>query len=125
MLNNFSSKVYQKKNGELMFYINSINEQGARVSVGFGDKIYTSKMTTAQKRLLEEWFKKLESLEATISDFKELETHHQKADLDFEVKLFITDNAEIAGNKVLSDGAYILYKKNLYSLEEICGSFEK
>lgn len=122
---NFFTKLYRKKNGELMIYINASNESYGALNVGVSDKVYTSKMSKPQKTLLNKWFENFQNLSPVIEDFKELETHKEDFSvLDMGLKIFITDAALVAGNKVNGDGAYISYENKLFSLHDLNGSYE-
>lgn len=108
--------LYKKNNGEMMIYL---NDYAKNVSLGVGERVFTSKITKGQKGLLNRFFQGLKELEPTIKDFKECEAHAEpKADLAFDLKLFVTDIAKVAGNDVGADGAYLAYENNLYSISE-------
>ena len=110
-------KPYQKLNGELMFYIND-SDRG--VTLGYGKKIYTSKLTKGQKNLYSKFFRAYKKCIATIEDFKELEDHKEKKyTLESDLVLYLTDAANVAGHNVGADGLYIAYKGKLVSFDDL------
>lgn len=113
-----SIKPYKKKNGEFMLFINGSNN----VSVGISDRVYTSKFTKGQKNVWSAFFKALEEVEPVIKDFKELSEHEgisQK--LDNGIKMYITDNANVAGNRTGVDGLFLSYENKLYNTLDFSG----
>lgn len=109
-------KVYRKKDNSIMIYVNGSNG----VSVGIGENVFTSKLTNGQNNALKEFFNKLNEIKGI--DFKgSYEAHKEdKNKLDFDILLFITDIANVGGQTVESDGAYIVYKNKLLNLAEVC-----
>ncbi len=105
-MNKIKVNPYRKKNGDVMLYINDYER---RVSFGIIDRVYTTKMTQGQKNLWQRFNEKIQSVEPTIVDFKEKETHTEgKYNLDFGITLYITDTANIAEHNVEMDGLYPL-----------------
>ncbi len=112
-MKNCKIKPYKKKDGTIMFYI---NDYETKVSIGFGERIYTSKFTKGQGKLWGRFWDKLETIEPIIKNFKELAPHKELSNtLDRDVKLYVTNIAEVAGHSVGADGAYFSYGNNLYS----------
>lgn len=110
-------KSYEKKNGELMFYINDTDKG---VSLGYGEKILTTKLTKGQKNLLDKFFKAVKTCNATIEDFKEIDPHSEKqSTLHLDLKLYVTDVAKVAGHDVGMDGFYIAYANRLVSFGDL------
>lgn len=110
-------KTYEKKSGELMFYINDTN---SRVSLGYGEKILSTKLTKGQKNLLDKFFEAFKACPAVIENFKEIEAHNEKqADLHLGLKLYCTDTAKVAGHDVGMDGFYIGFENKLVSFNEL------
>lgn len=96
-----------------MFYINDYDKN---INLGYGDNIYTSKLTKGQKTLLSIFYETIRAAEPEIKDFKKKEEHKElSAKLYNDLEAFITDSSEVCGNKVNSDGFYISFEGNLYN----------
>ena len=55
-----------------------------------------------------------------IENFTEQEAHKEPcAKLDFDMKFYVTDVANVAGNSVESDGGYLAYEGKLYNIADI------
>lgn len=110
-------KPYFKKNNDLMFYINDYERN---ISLGYGETIYSTKLTKGQKSLLSKFFEALKNSTPDVENFKKIKEHTEaKAKLHNGLEFFITDIAEVCGNTVANDGAYILYNNNLYNINNI------
>lgn len=108
---------YKKKNGDVMLYVNDYSK---KVSVGISDRVYSTKLTKAQKNVLGEFFEKLNDSAPIIKDFHEVESHsEQKFVLDLGITIYITDRANVAGNAVGADGLYLEKAGKLYSAAEL------
>lgn len=113
--------VFQKKNGELMIFINddakkSFNQKAK--AIGISDDLFTSKLTDGQKNLLGRFFKLFDSSHAIEFTGNAEAYTEQKVDLACGLTLFITDVATVGGQRVESDGAYLLHGNKLLYLGE-------
>lgn len=117
------TNVYEKRNGDLMIYVNGSN----KVSLGISDRLYRTKLTNGQRNVLSAFFKCLNTIEPIYTGELNFDNHtEKKAFLDQkEYALFITDIANIAGLKVEEDGAYLyeLRSKKLFKLSDLTGEF--
>lgn len=105
-------KLYRKQNGQIMIYANGSNG----VSVGISDTVYTSKFTKGQKNTWDEFWQYLNESEK-IEFTGDFNNHTEdKVILDNNLKLMITDIAMCGGQKVDTDGAYLLYKNQLIKI---------
>lgn len=95
---------YKKKNGDVMLYVNDYSK---KVSVGISDRVYSTKLTKAQKNVLGEFFEKLNDSAPIIKDFHEVESHSEQK--------FVLDS----GNAVGADGLYLEKAGKLYSAAEL------
>lgn len=110
-------KVYLRKNGKPMLYLNGSNG----VSVGLSERVYTSKLTKGQKNTLNEFkeaIKNAHSVKVALDASKHKEDF---IDLDFDYTLFLTDVATVCDFKTDSDGAFLYNKRTqeLYDIEDI------
>lgn len=121
-----SIKEYKKRDGNLMLYINKYNNfNNSRLSVGISDKVFLTKLTKGERGLLNDFFNALDicSKSNEINFTKEnFENHKEpKAELDFGIKILITDVADCGGVKTWSDGLFIAYNGKLldtYTIKE-------
>lgn len=112
---------YRKKDGSLMLYVNKYNNMNRGVvSVGISNRVLLTKLTKGERKLLDlflEELDKVNGIEFTDSNF---EAHlESKAELDFGIKILITDVANCGGIGVGSDGLYIYYKNKLIASEDV------
>ncbi len=111
-------KPYKKKNGEFMIYL---NDHERKVSLGIGDRVYTTKLTKGQKNLLNRYHEALENYEQIKTDIsleKIYDDHMEyKINLAFDTQLLITDTATVGTIKTGADGAYIIKGNQLYNLQ--------
>lgn len=112
-------KPYKRKDGFTMIYVNG----ETKVSLGIAESIYITKLTQGQRNVLKAFWNSFKTAEPIIRDFKELKEHDEIKSViaDGSVTLYITDKAEVAGNSVGSDGAYLEYENNLYSISSLKG----
>lgn len=89
------------------------------MSVGIGERVFTTKLTKGQKNALDRFWDALKNVKPAIADFKAEAHKEDSAKLDFKLTLFITDSANVAGHSVEADGAYLEYEGNLYSFADI------
>lgn len=114
-MKNVTINPYFKKDGKLMVYVNKFNDS-SRVSLGISDRVYTSKLTDGQNKLLNNFLKAINEAEP-ICDFSDEQgnSHAEpKAKLDCGVCVFITDVANVGGVKVGEDGMYFSKNGKLY-----------
>ena len=106
-------RVYRKKDGNLMLFVNGSNG----VSVGISDRVYTSKFTKGQEKVWGEFWDFIRTTEDFIPFTGDFSKHNEdKAVLDFDLKLMITDVCNVGGQHVESDGGYLLYNDKLLKL---------
>lgn len=111
-------KSYLRKNGKFMIYLNGSNG----VSVGLGERVYTSKFTKGEKNTLREFNDIIDTCDPVFVGELDFSKHEEpKTELDLDFVLFITDIAKVCGVSVGSDGAYLYDKetKKLYDIDEI------
>lgn len=103
-------KSYRKKNGELMLYIN--NDRKVSIGVTEKDGFGLSKnITQGQRKLIDS---ALAVFHQNAFDFTgNLDLHKEEKVQCGPYTLVITDIAEIGGQNVQSDGAYIV-RENKY-----------
>jgi hypothetical protein len=109
---------YKKKNGEFMIYL---NDHERKVSLGIGERVYTTKLTKGQKNLLNRYDEALHNYEIIQTDisFEKIYDDHMeyKINLAFDTKLLITNIATVGTIKTGTDGAYIIKGNQLYNLQ--------
>jgi hypothetical protein len=109
---------YKKKNGEFIIYL---NDHERKVSLGIGERVYTTKLTKGQKNLLNRYDEALQNYEKIQTDIpteKIYDEHTEyKINLEFDTKLLITDIATVGTLKTDTDGAYIIKGNQLYNLQ--------
>lgn len=113
-----SIKEYKKRDGSLMLYINKYNNfNNSRLSVGISNKVLLTKLTKGERGLLNDFFNALDicSKGSETNFTKENYENHKepKAELDFGIKILITDVADCGGVKTGSDGLFIAYNGKL------------
>lgn len=107
------AKVYRKRDGSIMLYIN--NDRG--VSLGISERVFTSKLSNGQEKLLYSWLEAIDNDENARDFNGNFDAHTEdKAHLDFDINLYITDVATVCGQSVGSDGAYITRKGKIITL---------
>lgn len=105
---------YLKRNGELMLFIN--NDRG--VSIGDSGRIFTSKLTNGQNKLLDKLSDFFDAAEYVYEGQLDFDSHKEKKALCDIGHLFLTDTATVAGINVGSDGVYLYRKNRLYNLNQ-------
>lgn len=107
------AQTYRKRDGSIMLYIN--NDRG--VSLGIGDRVFTSKLTKGQENLLYSWLEAIDADEDARDFNGNFDEHTEdKAHLDFDIDLYITDVATVCGQSVGADGPYITRKGKIITL---------
>lgn len=107
------AKPYRKKDGGVMLYINGSN----KVSLGISGKLYTSKLTQGQSKLLNQWLRFIRDDDEAVDFTGDFENHQEsKAHLALDIDLYITDTCNVGGQDVSSDGAYIVRDGKLIEL---------
>lgn len=120
---NFKINPYKKKSGEWMLYVNKFNP-GNTVSLGIADRVYTSKLTKGQDKLLDLFLKAIRETEP-LCDFDMNQPHKEiKSNLDFKITMYITDIAQVGSVKVEEDGLYLAKENKLYSADSIIKTME-
>lgn len=115
---NFKINPYKKKNGDWMIYINRYNPSNV-VSLGIADRVYTSKLTEGQSKLLNLFLKAIKQTEA-LCDFDMKQEHSEiKSRLDFDINMYITDVAKVGSVNVGEDGLYLAKENKLYDVSKI------
>lgn len=118
-------KPYKRKNGLPMIYINDIQ---TKVSLGISERVFTTKLTKGQKKLLENLesvINQYDIVQKNVDSEKIYQEHKEdKIKLDFNIYFFSTDIAKIGTIKTNEDGFYITYKNNLYSLSHNKNDYE-
>lgn len=110
-------KMYRKKNGDVMIFLNG------RTSVGLSGPYapHGKGMTKAKRRLVDE----LRNLfECHAFEFTgDLSNHHEGPVYQVgPYKLVITDVAEVGGQSVISDGAYLIRHNKIANIGALNGA---
>lgn len=118
---------YRKKDGSLMLYVNKFNNMNRGVvSVGISNRVLLTKLTKGERKLLDLFLEELDKVDGIEFADNNFEAHlESKAELDFGIKILITDVANCGGIGVGSDGLYIYYKNKLISTKDVKAAIDR
>jgi hypothetical protein len=105
---NVWAKPYRRKDGTLMFYINN----DRNVSLGIADRLYSTKMSKGQKKLLDAWrgilLQKLDGEDSAIFT-GDIKAHKEAISPNHFGWVAATDVANVGGHSTSEDGVFLIH----------------